>query len=576
MPLQTTHELARSLTDEERQDLLEKITRTIEPDSSENDTTPHVETSHVERQKLVQSEIQKLSLLQRFLLFIKRLFSSRTEEEILFAMQMDAISRIIQDQDIELFRFDGRWLTADFAQLCYSFYRRIQPFLKTYGQFWKKKELLREMIDFILEKKIPNAKSSMLRFMTFEELQDHFEKHENIQTLKARLVHDIKHYISNIPEGVFQEIERGILPIYHSKAMALFDFANFFNAFQVDITEGDDTGEFYPVKAEYVFGELEELYHALNAVCDEQGSGGFHEEVFMYLASLDFSSENEKNTEYEPRRILKEIPRAADNLLKQGQFLNIIRFVKGDPYYEYKRHALQLRIHDFYHSSLQLKVLDELDAQFANIRKEVITKKKNKLFSQPIKTFDFFRRGISSVNNRLPVFRYVNSLTSLYNFLIQRFGNGFQETLKTVARFLMSRDRDIHASFIMNIASLEGLLESVRQFDSRFAPLSSTGKNFQRLRQNAEKDDSGLKPYQTFVVQKDKEVLECLAKARDQFSLLKQSLERIQSIERLGGNEANSSENASIKKQIDSILEELNSILKILFYEQQLEDEGMF
>lgn len=625
MAAHTVRELAQALPEGERRVLLSRIQKSLQLNSDSESSIYHGKSDSNDQAARIQADIRKLGLWQRIVLFFKKLFSSRTEQELFMSMKVDQLFKRLQNKGHHLVQLEGRWLEPAFAELVYALYIQILPLINVFRRFWKAPDKLQGLVEFILERRVPNAKSSIFRFMTFQELQDYFEKFESKESLKRELLKRIEIYLENIPPEVFREIEDGIFPLYYYKELVLFDFTHFFNAFQVDIHSAVSGGriEFHAAKADPMLEQLEHLYYALYAARRAQAVSSMHEEVFIYFSSVeeagsggrpeapadmpDSPFENEmdppessasetgfRETGGEPpasmdfqgssggaaqKKLFKEIAGAVEQFWQKAQLGNIIRFFRKNPYYRFIAYAPNLSIQDFYLSALRLKVLSELDEQFSNVRREVIRKKKERIFPHNMQDFEFYRRSvISSSNVKLPVFRYVDSIATLYHFLVYRFERVHLEALRVLARILPERFRDYGSRLILSIAALEDLLESIRTFDYSFSPLSDEGKSFYRLRYAAEKDLTQLKSYRVVVAQKDKEVKGYLDKGVDQLHTLEKLMDKIHDAQLENLNDRfqslSSSGSGHLRKRLETMMNEVKSIQKILFYERQLEEEA--
>jgi hypothetical protein len=619
MATKSIRELAHALPEGERRALLAKIQKSLQINDDDQISIYHSRGDSEVRKAAIRNEWQKMSIWSRIVLFFRKLFSTKTEDELIQVMSLERIQRKLHSRDEELVRFEGRYLQPGFAELVYQLYLSLLPLINIFRKFWKNPELLQGLVEFVLDRKIPNAKSSIFRFITFDELQALFEKFENKDAIKRELVRTIDVYLENIPPEVFREIEEGIFPLYYYKELVLFTFEDFFQRFSVDVLQVSQGGDvnFKPAKADPLMPMLEHLYYASYAARRAQAISTLHEEVFIYFSSMtdrprpdatmlgsihdpsleppheDLAEADEGDLEELPgkyqelsllgteqRKIFKEISDAVETFWRHSNLGNIIRFFRGDPFYRFIAYAPRLNVKEFYQSALQLKVLEELDEQYANVRREVINHKKNQIFPRSMQGFEFYNRSLlTSSNVKLPVFRYVDSLTSLYQFLIYRFERDFLETFRVLARILPERYRDYGSRLILSIANVEELLDHIRAFDYSFSPLSDDGKSFYRLRFAAEKDITQLKAYRVVVAQKDKSVRDLLTRGIEAFK----NLERILSplLEAPLANIDDRFQNLSttgvgtVTQRLKRASDDLSIIQKIMFYEQQLEEEAI-
>jgi hypothetical protein len=417
MATKSIRELAHALPEGERRALLAKIQKSLQINDDDQISIYHSRGDSEVRKAAIRNEWQKMSIWSRIVLFFRKLFSTKTEDELIQVMSLERIQRKLHSRDEELVRFEGRYLQPGFAELVYQLYLSLLPLINIFRKFWKNPELLQGLVEFVLDRKIPNAKSSIFRFITFDELQALFEKFENKDAIKRELVRTIDVYLENIPPEVFREIEEGIFPLYYYKELVLFTFEDFFQRFSVDVLQVSQGGDvnFKPAKADPLMPMLEHLYYASYAARRAQAISTLHEEVFIYFSSMtdrprpdatmlgsihdpsleppheDLAEADEGDLEELPgkyqelsllgteqRKIFKEISDAVETFWRHSNLGNIIRFFRGDPFYRFIAYAPRLNVKEFYQSALQLKVLEELDEQYANVRREVINHKKTR------------------------------------------------------------------------------------------------------------------------------------------------------------------------------------------------------
>ncbi len=565
----TTHDLAKTLSEQERLQLLKKLTDNLALSETHENVPVQTKPSLTKRQQDIHSGMEGMNLWEKIKLLLRTVFSSKVEEDVFIDMQLKKIYRHIQDQDIECVR--GTLLTTDFVRLYVRFYKILKPFLSLYAQLWQESALLINMVNFILEKKIPQTKQTLSDFTPIEELQKYFTKHENKQVMKTRVVEKINHYFARIPTEIFQEIGESILTLYHYKNLALFNFTRFITAFKGESPEGNVV--FLQVDLNYILNELEELYFALNNVQEIRLSGTIHKEIFDYITLIQEDMVQTGEIEHSPQHILREVGEAVKDFLDRSQILNIIKIAKNDPYYEIASFHCTLDIRNFYNTSLQLKIMDELEASFVQIRRNFIANQKDKIFREPMNNFENYRRGLSDSNTKMQSFHYVNSLQFLYHFLKYRFEKDFIFTLKIISRFLMTHDRERHSDFAVSVSVLENLADKIRYFDQNLAPLADEGKKFHMLRAQARDDASRVEFFNEYIQQKNAEVTEYLNQGDVLFTTLNHHLSRLRGIDSSDIYNTLSLEIENNRKMINRMLEEIKIMQKILFYERQLEDE---
>ena len=100
-------------------------------------------------------------------------------------------------------------------------------------------------------------------------------------------------------------------------------------------------------------------------------------------------------------------------------FVELMRFLRRDPYFRVSVYMPTLKLREFYHSYLMIRVLSQLDSRFPDIRRGVVDRMVEELFGGPPPPFTYFRPGVQVASDRtgLPGFRHMRSLNLLYAFL---------------------------------------------------------------------------------------------------------------------------------------------------------------
>lgn len=559
--MKTPHDFAKSLTEDERQKLIEQLEKNLADYAHKDEESESLQPPGEVLNEKVQTEMKKLGFWQRLLLTVRAVFTSQSEENVFLSIQVGRIYKSVQNQERPCIK--ENWITAAFAQLCYDFFLALSPFLELFSKPSKNPELLQEVTTFILEKKIPNAKSTLLDFMNIDELENQLEEYQDKRAIQFRLSQCISQYFQKIPLDVFRETEEKILFLYRYRALVLFDYKTLFTAFEQDATVNREAEKKLLVsKIDDVLEYLEMLYSILHSLRITQLGWNSYKDIFDYIATLD--SEKDAQACWD---ILKTATTQAQNFLKQSQLINIIRIAKANPYYKARNFTFDLQIRAFYYTAVRLKIIRELDAEFSSIRGTFISRKKQEIFTTAMEGFSYYRRDSSSGGKDLPVFRYANSLQALYWFLKHRMQLDFMPTLKVFGHSLSTHSTE----FLRNLSDLEELLESIRLFEQDLAPLTSDGKRLRLLYSTARRDYAQMKFFRQFIFEKDEKAEKYLIQGMKDLKKLSDFLSKSDSEDNLNSHTAE--EVGEDINQIIQIAKELDTMQQVLFYEKQIEDE---
>jgi hypothetical protein len=109
---------------------------------------------------------------------------------------------------------------------------------------WKDTDSLRQVLDYLLAKRVPDAKRSLNQFCSSREMQETFRITESRNQLKKLVLDRVSEYVDRIPPSVMEEIEEGLKPLYLLKDLATYDFDDFFVQFQSSEDEAARPGRY--------------------------------------------------------------------------------------------------------------------------------------------------------------------------------------------------------------------------------------------------------------------------------------------------------------------------------------------
>ncbi len=530
------HQLAASLTEEERRVLRQRIKRALSVESPTEVRIYPAQMREEEKQRLIATEIARLTLRERIGFAMRRLMSSRPVSEVFAEYKLEMMRESIREKTGGSVDPDGGILTAEAVRQVWEVYRLVYPLISFFQDLWADSRVLADSILHVMATKIPNAKHELEQFMSAAQLQDAFVTTENKKAVSAELGKRMAEYFNGIPESVFDEIQNGVQPLYDLKNVCLFPFEQFFAHFGWDSKgmEPDANPTFRPAAARDVIEYLDRLYYAAYSASRLKSSVVIHREILeFYFAdktgiafgrlSTDARTVIEEKTKRLGRHLTK-LTVGVRSFFRSFPIGDIIRVESGDPYYRFQVYVPRIRLKEFYVSALQEKVATELDKRFPELRMGIVDRMKKDVFgSDVLPDFEFYRSSAQStiLNLGLPTFRYVKSLNVLYAFLRQHYRGTIHDLVRILQRNMPFRRREVGNDLVLHAAGLEDVLDTIREFDYSFSPESEEGKAFFRVRYSVEKDISQQRSYRNIVAQKDRE-----AKA-----LLEKGLEHLNGVE---------------------------------------------
>jgi hypothetical protein len=532
--------LARALPDEERKALLQRISRSLNIQDATRQRIIHSELHAERKNELIRADMERLSLGERVRLWFKGFFSPVGERERFLAFRLSQARQRVQSKNAELADFESRYFLPGLPEKMRDLCRGTEPVRGFFSFVWKDAEALRSMLSFLLAKRIPDSKHTLNQFCSTRELQELFRATESRNQLRQLVLERISEYIESIPDSVMEELEHGLKPLYLYKDLVLFDFDSFFAIFQSSKREALSEGDvsFHSAAVQRSLDTVEELYLAMHYCSRIKGDPEvFDETLHYYYAVQDghtFETGLEEIPESEKSRTLHQLivtlAREVSRIRQEIPLGDIIRYFRNDPYYRFLAYSPQLRLRDFYYSNLKMRMLDELDNRFQELRMGVMGRMIQEVLPSGLKEFEFFHPEIQSGIKRSGVanLQVHRPLQFVLSFIEKIYRPAMMDFLRITGRLIPSRSRQRSADLTLYIAGLDDVVERLREFDLSFSPDSDEGKTFYRYRfSTTERDKTQISSYKALVAQKERDAKGIIEKFLDQLTGIKTAFETI-------------------------------------------------
>jgi hypothetical protein len=543
------HELSLALTPRDRLILLDKIQKNLGTKKDQkNETLFHKIDDRDQRLLLLQKEYNKLNFWDKFILWLKKIFSTKTTNELIAQHIMSRSYAKLSSSNFQLLEGEGEILTKKFAQHLIDFYQQSAKGLSIIRFFWDHPSLLEQSITTILNLKIPNSKMHFFDFIPLSEAVKIFSEKESKGSLKAVVLKKLEDYFISIPEEVFKQLEIGFLSLYWLKDLSIFDFGKLFSLFRITLEQLDQE-ELKSASFQQVLPLIEHLTFCLHTASKLGNTLGTHRELlqcYVYiqqarLESFDQDSTNgpihisKENLEGVPTETLQEmdsnleqIPNSLSKLMTQIPFAELLKVGHNDPFYRFIGYKPSPHFKSFYQNSLELKILTELDEKFPDIRNSLIQEYKDILFVNGTQTLQYFIPEIVQIKNPgFPIFAYLEAFTTMYSFIKLIFSPLYAEFLRSTSKLIPERLRDVHNAFIFQTGSLEDVLVQIEKLDELYNPVGQDGRVFFRTRAAAMRDLTQQKTYRSLIIQRDKDLKLIIEKGIETVKALQKAIQEV-------------------------------------------------
>jgi hypothetical protein len=580
----------RALSESDRNALEQQINRALSLDRETREQIFHGDLSQEQRRKLIDSEMEKMSPRDRVRFKMRRTVTGKSGDAAYIDFKLSQMKEKVRERRKGLVDFEDRVLLPGFAEEIFDLYRKVYPLIPFFKSVWRTPHVLRLMVEFLLRKRIPNSKSDLSDFISFNEMQSLFRRTESRKGLENEVMRRINEYLSAISEAELQELAAGISPLYYLRDLVLFDFVEFFNRFQYDPI--GDPREVDPTFHEAAYANtldlVEQLYVGIHTASRVPKEVPVHREpIALYLSFQGRSAEETGERDVESIEMepdvdkgmvegvitrMEELTEAVIALQEVVLIPQIVKVLRGDPFYRFMVYLPKLRLREFYLARLKLRCLSRLDDRFHDVRMGMLGRMIQEILPKPLVEFEFYRSTIQASVKKLglPGFKYVKSLNVLYNFIMQRFQGRMADTMRILTRILPARAHHNAGDLTLHAANIEDVADRINEFDLSFSPESDEGKTFYRVRYSLEKDYSQQQQYKAIIFQKDREARTILEKGMEHFSQVQEIFESIRKAksphlnERYGHYDSTSADDRPVDHLVENYIEELRKFRKLL------------
>ena len=515
-------DLARSLTEQERRQLLDRVRRSVTLSESTGENIYQKDIDEEERETIIHSELNRASLILRLRLWIRRLFTGKEETEIFLNLKLKSLKRVIQQRSSDLAGLDTKSIYPGFANAVFSVYSRVFALIPLFRHLWKSQDRFEAMILDLVGNRVKDPKRDLTDFLSIEEMQGIYEKTGTKKSIREQIIREIESYCDEIPDDIFTDLEKGIKPVYYLKDFVLFPYQNFFKLFQFTPDEDTEEPNFRSASVRLTLPHLEQLYYAVYAAAKIEDPLRLDPDFAEMLCDSgeDFTGEDPcaKIESGDVDGTVREAVQEIRNFQQKIPLVEMIRYFHEDPYYQLIFYVPKLYLRDFFVSKLKLLLIPKLDDIFEDVRRQVIDKQIKELFPSARQEPLLYYRDYMSVDyNKLgiPTFGYTKSINLLYNFIRIVYRRQIQETIRILSQGILRQNRITLNRLLVHVATLEDLETKIRTLDESLSPDEEDGKLFTRIRYTLASDATHQRLYRSLINQKDNEVKSLLERGKE-------------------------------------------------------------
>ncbi len=622
---ETFNRLSGSLTEKERKALLRKIKTSLSFSNDLNENVFHKDTDKEERELLIQHDMERVSIIGRFIMWLLSLLRGREKKEIFLDRKLSEIKSEIQRRVGGIKGLDTRSLDPLIAEWVFDVYVEASNLIPLIKTLWEKNEEIEKLFMEGIENSLENPKKKVSDLLSLQEMKELYSEKNSKDVLKKEVIKALDSYLASIPKEKFENIEKGILPFYYIKDLVFFPYMEFFDLFHFKPTSTKVVPSFKSASAMLGLELLEKFYYSLYAASKVEDGQKVNERIMTIIVEKEKDLKNKKweeleegeendaeepapeestETETDEKSENESVPHEDDEvdlnetvktilndrvqrtigkakeMLKKIPLPLIIRYFRKDPYFQLIVYIPKLKLKDFYESMLRIRFLQEIDQAFLTVREMVVKERINNMFKgKPQSNLHYYRKYSSMEYEKLglPSFSHAESLNLLYNYIIHNYRGDIQELVQILSRGVLKQNRIAVNRLLVHAAAVEDLGDKIKEFDTSLSPDEEDGKLFQRMRHSIAGDVTHQRLYRALVAQKDKEVKSILLKGSESFEGLKKIFDEIRNStmqsmkQQLNSHYYINGRTIQLRKLLDKASEDIDNFIQIYVQIQKIE-----
>jgi hypothetical protein len=540
----TAERIARAMNPEERRVLLARIRKSLSVQDDERRKIIHAEMRQEHRQELVRADLEALGWWERFVLWLRRVVSHRSQEDLFIHMRLEQLGKEILNSTPVIYDPVKQEVLPATAIAVAQLFRKSEEVRPFFNHLWHHEGVLRDTIAYLLSRRIPGAKRDVQEFVSQSELERVFLMTESVSGLKSEILEQLGSYIDQIPEAVLDEIERGLHPLYLYREIVLFPYHEMFPLFRSSRDEvmKEDPAKirFQEVAATRIIDSLEQLYLGLYQTAKSGEIQDSMREVFTYVIAAESGkvdatglpnlSEDEEVRALEQK--FQEMSAFVTYMRDSLPLAQTIRVIQRDPYYRFFSYTPRLRLREFYYSHLKVQLLEQLEDIFNEIRFGSLQLLADKIFPEGIHNLEFFDTEVQESVDRAGAgkLRIYPALQIMHTFLTEIYQNGLYDFLQLLGKLYPVTNRQSPADLTLHLTGFDSIIERLHNFDLACSGSTDEGKAFELLRfTTAEAQKERIEAYRAMVTHKERTAHELIGKFQETLNGVLTGLSLVQS-----------------------------------------------
>ena len=530
-------EMATSISEKERRDLIKKINRNMNlNDTRIEETIYRVEVSKEEKDKYIKEEIIKLGFFERIILKIKKFLSGKTEEAAYTDMKFSALRKTISKKIPGLSNFDTRTISKLFPEAVYGLFLKNSSLVDLFEEFWKKGDVFQKILTQLVESRFPGIVKSIDDLLSDEDAEGVIFEKETKTAIKDEVLKRFNNYSKKVSDSIFLDIEDEILPLYYFRPIVVYPYYEFFNIFGFNPYSESSSFSFKNAPVFSCIEYIERFYYAIYMVLkvtppitinpslgkyfykkeeentDAESNGSNDEQ--KKEENQPAEKANKEDDEYESGNRLKWFYNKLEDIYEESKKINkkiplveLIKYYRNDYYYKLAFYLPKLKFKELYFANLKIQILEQVNDKYIKARNLMIEKNIDRFFKgKTFMRFLHFRTYTGFDYEKIGVgyFANIQSMELLLNYLVYYYNERIRHIIDLSTKTILAQDKITATNLMMQISTIDDAYVKIQEFDKSLSPDMEDGKLFLRLRYGLANDNAYLKMYKSFIIQKNK------------------------------------------------------------------------
>lgn len=543
------YELSRSLSESERNELLHSINSSLRIESVSGDGEQDTGNDEDEIKLRLGQEYRSAGLLERFIIWLRRLFTGKDPTTLMLEMKLGRLKKSIRQSGSNYTGFETRDLKPGIAEAVWPLYEDSLLLFTCFDKMFGKTGLFKDVMISLFRNHLRGQIKEPEEICGFDEMVEVYRLEGTDEAVRRRgnqlLEEELEKVIDNRLIG---ELETMVSPLLAADAVIRFPYKKVFSGFglvgvePMDIYEA--TGKiptFKNATALPMLEPLEQLFRACYRIHNGESDFRIEPELARIVGEVCIKYDLTDDDIQDLTGRFEHLAESVKGFVKHVPVPELLRYFRKNPYYRIRIVQERMNLKAFFRTARKMIMREYVEEKLPEVRDEATERNIREIFAEgDVERLKNYRtyQSIAYDDLGLPMFAYQKSLALLYAFCNKNYRRDIQETVRILDRGLYALNRVERDRLLMHANAIEDVEEEIEKLDQSLSSEESDGKLFQKLRFSIGGDQGQLRMFRSLVQQKDREASSIVRRGRESVEGLNRILEDTLKIKNAAGLEA--------------------------------------